>query len=84
MVTAPMIVDLETPGEDLARKTVFVKPHLGVLGNSRKVSSTRVEVDADKDLIRVTKTLLDSPELQAIRRLRELRHADFDVILRFP
>ena len=75
MATAPMIANLETPGEDLARKTVFVKLHLGVLGNSRKVSSAQVEVDADKNLIRVSKTLLDSPELQAIRRLDgELRY----------
>jgi hypothetical protein len=46
MATAPMIVNLDTPGEDLARKTVFVKLHLGVLGYSRKVSSAQVEVDA--------------------------------------
>ena len=75
MVTSPMIVNLETPTEDLVWKTVFVKLHLKVLGNSRKVSSAQVEVDADKNLIRVPKTLLDSPELQAIRRLDgELRY----------
>jgi len=39
MATAPMVVNLERPGEDVARKTVFVKLRLGVLGNSRKVSS---------------------------------------------
>ena len=84
MATAPMIVNLETPGEDLARKTVFVKLHLGLLGNSRKVSSAQVEVDADKNLIRVSKTLLDSPELQAIRRLDgELRHYLYDMCLPF-
>src|SRR2546425_6514164 len=69
MATAPMIVDLETPGEDLARKSVFVKLHLGLLGNTRKVSSAQVEVDADKNSIHISKSLLDSPELDAIRRL---------------
>ncbi len=47
MATAPMIVDFAKPGEDLARKTVFIKVHLGLLGNSRKVSSSQVEPDAD-------------------------------------
>lgn len=84
MATAPMIVNLETPGEDLARKTVFVKLHLGLLGNSRKVSSAQVEVDADKNLIRVSKTLLDSPELQAIRRLDgDLRRYLYNMCLPF-
>jgi ElaB/YqjD/DUF883 family membrane-anchored ribosome-binding protein len=84
MATAPMIVNFETAGEDLARKTVFVKLRLGLLGNSRKVSSAQVELDADKNLIRVTKTLLDSPELQAIRRLDgELRHYLYNMCLPF-
>ena len=84
MATAPMIVTLETAGEDLARKTVFVKLHLGLLGNSRKVSSAQVEVDADKNLIRVSKTLLDSPELQAIRRLDgDLRRYLYNMCLPF-
>jgi len=79
-----MIVNLERPGEDLAQKTVFVKVNLGALGNSRKVSSAQVEVDADKNLIRVSKTLLDSPELQAIRRLDgELRRYLYNMCLPF-
>jgi hypothetical protein len=41
------ILQIEEPGADLARKTVFIKLHLGLLGNSRKVSSSQVEVDAD-------------------------------------
>lgn len=69
MATPQMILDLSTPGQDLAAKTVFVKLRLGLLGNSRKVSSAQVEVDADKNSIRVAKTLLASPELEAIRRL---------------
>src|SRR3989442_7902905 len=69
MATASPIVNIQDPGTDLARKTVFIKLHLGLLGNSRKVSSSQVEVDADKSLIRVSKNLVDSPELQAIRTL---------------
>src|SRR5438105_1875077 len=84
MATAPMTVNLETPGEDLARRTVFVKLRLGVLGNSRKVCSAQIEVDADKNLIRVSKTLLDSPELQAIRRLDgDLRRYLYNMCLPF-
>src|SRR5438876_1876719 len=84
MATATMIVNLETPDEDLARKTVFVKLRLGLLGNSRKVSSAQVEVDADKNLIRVSKTLLDSPELQAIQRLDgDLRRYLYSMCLPF-
>jgi hypothetical protein len=79
-----MTVDLEKSGEDLARKTVFIKLHLGLLGNSRKVSSSQVEVDADKALIRVSKTLLDSPELQAIRTLDgDIRRYLYDTCLPF-
>ncbi len=69
MATASSVVNVQEVGTDLARKTVFIKLHLGLLGNSRKVSSSQVEVDADKALIRVSKNLLDSPELQAIRAL---------------
>ena len=84
MATALPILDIQEPGADLARKTVFIKLHLGLLGNSRKVSSSQVEVDADKELIRVTKTLLDSPELQAIRTLDdELRRYLYDTCLPF-
>jgi len=47
MATALPILDIEEPGTDLARKTVFIKLHLGLLGNCRKVSSSQIEVDAD-------------------------------------
>ena len=84
MATVPMIVDLDTPGEDLARKTVFVKLHVGLLGNTRKVSSAQVEVDADKDSIHISKSLLDSPELEAIRRLDgEIRRYLYSICLPF-
>jgi hypothetical protein len=84
MATAFPILDIQEPGTDLARKTVFIKLHLGLLGNSRKVSSSQVEVDADKALIRVSKNLLDSPELQAIRSLDgDIRRYLYDTCLPF-
>lgn len=84
MATAPLIFDLQTPGDDLARKTVFVKLRLGLPGNSRKVSSAQVEVDADKDSIHVSKSLLDSCELEAIRRVDgEIRRYLYGVCLPF-
>jgi hypothetical protein len=69
MATALSTPHIRQSGADLARKTVFIKLHLGLLGNTRKVSSSQVKVDADKALILVTKRLLASPELQAIRTL---------------
>ena len=84
MATALPILDIQEPGTDLAKKTVFIKVHLGLLGNSRKVSSSQVEVDADKALIHVAKNLLDSPELQAIRSLDgDVRRYLYDTCLPF-
>ena len=84
MATAPLIFDLQTPGDDLARKTVFVKLRLGLPGNSRKVSSAQVEVDAEKDSIHVSKLLLSSCALEAIRRLDgEIRRYLYGVCLPF-
>lgn len=42
---------------------------LGAIGSKRKVNSDSVEVDADKALISVSKTLLESPEVLAIKQL---------------
>src|SRR5207247_6529569 len=84
MATASPIVNIQDPGTDLAKKTVFIKLHLGLLGNSRKVSSSQVEVDADKSLIRVSKNLIDSPELQAIRTLDgDVRRYLYETCLQF-
>ena len=84
MATAPLIFDLQTPGDDLARKTVFVNLRLGLLGNSRKVSPAQVEVDADKGSIHVSKSLLNSCELEAIRRLDgEMRRYLYGICLPF-
>lgn len=59
---------IEDPGQDLASTTVNLKLRFGLLGNSRKVNTSQVEVDADKEQIRVSKHLLESKELDAIRQ----------------
>jgi hypothetical protein len=84
MATAAPILNIQSSDNELSKQTVFIKLHLGLLGNSRKVSSSQVAVDADKALIRVSKTLLDSPELQAIRTLDgDIRHFLYDMCLPF-
>lgn len=47
-------------------KSITLCLKFGRLGNTRKVSNSQVEVEADKTLIHVSKTLLDSKELAAI------------------
>jgi hypothetical protein len=54
------------PAVNVTDKTVVVTITCGAIGNSRKVATSEIQIDADKDLIRVTKQLLDSPELKAI------------------
>jgi hypothetical protein len=84
MATAAPILNIQSSDNELSKQTVFIKLHLGLLGNTRKVSSSQVAVDADKALIRVSKTLLDSPELQAIRtRDGDIRHFLYDMCLPF-
>jgi len=53
---------------DIVNKTVFLKVRFGSLGNYRKVSDSVLNTDADKELLKVSKTLLDSEELEAIRK----------------
>lgn len=53
---------------DLAAKTVLLRVKFGMLGNSRKVKEEVLTTDADKGLLNVSKTLLDSAELDAIRK----------------
>lgn len=65
----PPIIEENENQQDLSKKTVCLKIHVGVLGNRRKVSNSQVEVEADKALIRVSKVLLDSAELQSVKRL---------------
>jgi Protein of unknown function (DUF3150) len=60
------LTTIETPGQDLARRTVCIKIQRSRLGNSRKVSAAQVEVDTDKTLLRISKRLFDCPEYKAI------------------
>lgn len=53
-------------GEAVASKTYHVVLRFHRLGNSKKVKTSQYEIEADKALIRVSKKLLDCPELQAI------------------
>jgi hypothetical protein len=77
-------VPIHDPGVDLARKTVCVKVRLSTMGNTRKVSTAQIEADADKDLLRVSKHLLDSAELKAITRFDgEIRRYLYNICLPF-
>jgi hypothetical protein len=49
-------------------KTVFLIVRFKVIGNSRRVSNSVLETDADKSFLRVQKSLLESPELDAIKK----------------
>ena len=75
---------VEAQGENLARETVCIAVSFGLIGNSRKVATSAVEVDTDKRLIKVHKTLLESKELDAIRKADgELRRYLYDICLPF-
>jgi len=77
-------VAITDPGLDLAKKTVCIKVRLSTMGNTRKVSTSQIEADADKDLLRVSKRLVDSPELKAITRFDgEIRRFLYNMCLPF-
>lgn len=80
----PGRVVVQDPGVDLAKKTVCIKMRLSTMGNTRKVSTSQIEADADKDLLRVSKHLLDSAELKAIGRFDgEIRRFLYNICLPF-
>jgi hypothetical protein len=80
----PEPVAVHDPGLDLAKKTVCIKLRLSTMGNTRKVSTSQIEADADKDLLRVSKHLLDSAELKAIGRFDgEIRRFLYNLCLPF-
>lgn len=71
--TSPRRFEVIEPEPEMAParmldKSVCVTVELHGIGNSKQVSSQAVEVNADKDMLRVSKTLLDSEELKAIRK----------------
>jgi hypothetical protein len=54
------------------------------MGNTRKVSTSQIEADADKDLLRVSKHLVDSAQLKAIGRFdSEIRRYLYNICLPF-
>lgn len=79
-----LTLNIQDPGVDLARKTVCIKVRLSTMGNTRKVSTAQIEADADKDLLRVSKHLLDSAELKAVNRFDgEIRRFLYGICLPF-
>lgn len=64
METTPVL----SPGEQVAAKTICLALKIGTFGNTRQASLAPVTVEADKTLLRLTKTLLDSPELVTINK----------------
>lgn len=56
-------------GSQIPERTICLVADIKRVGNRRKVSSAQVEVDADKEAISVSKTLLDAPQLLAIINL---------------
>jgi hypothetical protein len=81
---ASSTIAITDPGMDLAKKTVCIKDSLSTMGNTRKVSTAQIEADADKDLLRVSKRLVDSAELKAITRFDgEIRRYLYSICLPF-
>jgi hypothetical protein len=64
----PPVVDTKTPGELISAKTICLMLKIGRFGNSKKASLGPVTVNADKKLLRLSKQLLESPELVAIEK----------------
>jgi hypothetical protein len=80
----PVRFNIQDPGVDLARKTVCIKVRLSTMGNTRKVSTSQIEADTDKDLLRVSKRIVDSAELKAIGRFDgEIRRYLYNICLPF-
>jgi len=54
---------------DLMQRTVALIVTFGALGNRKKVSTSQIEVEADKDWLHVSKQLIECEEYDAIRHL---------------
>ena len=66
---AALVIPIAKQEQSLSESTVILQEKFGVLGDSRKVSSSQVEVDTDKQLLRVAKKILVSNEFEAIRQI---------------
>lgn len=51
---------------NILENAVLVTLHFSNLGNSRKLDAGKVDTDADETMLRVSKTLLDSPEYREV------------------
>ena len=65
---AALAIPIEVQEQSLSQSTVILQVKFGLLGDSRKVSASQVEVDTDKQLLRVAKKILVSVEFEAIRQ----------------
>jgi hypothetical protein len=53
---------------DLQRDAICLSLKLGMLRTRRRIATEQIVTDADKDMVHVAKSILESPELQAIQR----------------
>ncbi len=66
---AALAIPIARQEQSLSESTVILQVKFGLLGDSRKVSSSQVEVDTDKQLLRVAKKILVSNEFEAIKQI---------------
>jgi hypothetical protein len=60
---------VSTQAENILSKTIAVSVSIEGMGGNRKVSLDDVEVDADKDALRLSSRILQCPEMAAIKGL---------------
>jgi len=64
-----MTIDTNDTSADILSKTIAVSINFGSIGQSRKVSLTGVDIDADKDRLTLSAKILQCKEADAIRSL---------------
>ena len=52
----------------ITERTICLNLNFSVLGTHRKLGADQIEVDADKTLVQASKTILESPELENVRK----------------
>lgn len=64
-----LVTDIKsTDATDLVKNVFFLSVRRGAIGNTRKVKDEVLNTTADHNLLRVSKTLLEAKELDAIRK----------------
>jgi hypothetical protein len=67
---------------DLGKRAFLLRVKFHSFGNSRKLDARKIQTDADKSMLRASKKLLDSPELDAIRTSDgEIKRTIYDATL---